>query len=158
MTIDWKGECLPPVGVHCEVDLRGDDRWTKCEVLAHYSPHEDGTFVAVFAYACAGGRTVEQRVGACFRTPEQIQRHKDIEVLMRSTDYEFNERQAAIILDAGYKRTEPEQIAAGERDRKAKAMYKSIYFASHNEWGNIPEGLRETFRKAIDAGWQQVKP
>jgi len=52
----------------------------------------------------------------------------------------------------------PEQIAAEERDSKARVMYESIYFASHSKWENIPEGLRETFRLAIDSGWQQVKP
>jgi len=51
----------------------------------------------------------------------------------------------------------PEQIAAEERDRKARSMYELIYFASHSKWENLPDTLRETFRLAIDDGWQRVK-
>lgn len=53
----------------------------------------------------------------------------------------------------------PEQIAAEEREAKAKEMYLSVYFAvSEESWDHIPEATRETFRKAIDAGWQRVTP
>lgn len=53
----------------------------------------------------------------------------------------------------------PEQIAAEEREAKAKAMYMSIYFAAdRDQWEHVPEATRQTFRLAIDAGWQQVKP
>ncbi|OOG85742.1 hypothetical protein B0E42_13145 [Pseudomonas sp. A25(2017)] len=53
----------------------------------------------------------------------------------------------------------PEQIAAEEREAKAKEMYLSVYFAvSEESWDHVPEAMRETFRKAIDAGWQQVAP
>lgn len=52
-----------------------------------------------------------------------------------------------------------EQIAAEEREAKAKAMYLSIYFAEPPEaWEQGPDTRRETFRKAVDAGWQQVQP
>lgn len=53
----------------------------------------------------------------------------------------------------------PEQIAAEEREAKAKAMYLSIYFGeSEGAWDRQPETSREKFRLAIDAGWQQVAP
>lgn len=53
----------------------------------------------------------------------------------------------------------PEQAKAEEREAKAKAMYLSIFFAeSDGAWHRMPEANRQTFRKAIDAGWQQVKP
>lgn len=53
----------------------------------------------------------------------------------------------------------PEQIAADERESKAKEMYLSVYFAEPAEgWDRIPETIRETFRKAIDSGWKKVLP
>ena len=51
----------------------------------------------------------------------------------------------------------PEQIAAEEREAKGKAMYLSVYFAAEqDQWEHLPEATRETFRLAIDAGWQKV--
>jgi hypothetical protein len=52
----------------------------------------------------------------------------------------------------------PEQIAAEEREAKARAMWHAIYFNTDPAyWDRAPEGTRDTFRAAIDAGWQQVK-
>ena len=52
-----------------------------------------------------------------------------------------------------------EQLGAEKREADAQAMYESIYFAEpKGAWQNLPENSRETFRKAIDKGWQQVKP
>lgn len=53
----------------------------------------------------------------------------------------------------------PEQIAADEREAKAKAMWQQIYFNTDpDHWYNAPDGTRDTFRAAIDAGWQKVAP
>lgn len=50
----------------------------------------------------------------------------------------------------------PEQIAADEREAKAKSMWQQIYFNTDpNYWDHAPEGTRDTFRAAIDAGWQK---
>ena len=53
----------------------------------------------------------------------------------------------------------PEQIAAEEREAKAKSMWQAIYFNTDPDyWERAPKGTRDTFRAAIDAGWQQVNP
>ena len=51
-----------------------------------------------------------------------------------------------------------DQLAAEKREADAQAMYESLYFAEpKGAWQSLPENTRETFRKAIDKGWQQVK-
>lgn len=74
---DYKN--LPPVGLVCEVNAtlgRGEEKWIRCEILTHYDPCDDGDLVAVYAYETTGGRSVDQRVGICFRevkSKEQIE-------------------------------------------------------------------------------------
>lgn len=74
---------LPPVGLVCEVNEtlggRGKEKWVRCEILTHYDPCDDGDLVAVYAYKTPGGRSVNQRVGPCFRevkSKEQIEAEK----------------------------------------------------------------------------------
>lgn len=52
----------------------------------------------------------------------------------------------------------PEQAAAHKREAKAKAMWQQIYFNTDPDyWNHAPEGTRDTFRAAIDAGWQKIR-
>lgn len=53
----------------------------------------------------------------------------------------------------------PEQIAAEDREAKAKALYCTINWDDGEAaWSRILDARKDDFRKAIDAGWQQVKP
>lgn len=169
----WNGEGLPPVGTVCE--FQGDnakcpfDPWhadlhdgMECTVIAHFK--SKALDLVAFTFVKPDGNTeVEQSLPGALRpirTPEQIQRHKDIEVLMRSTDYEFNERQAAIILDAGYKRTEPEQIAAEERQTAVSKMFNDAQVDfSAGDLMSAQEYVIRALAALYDKGYRkEVKP
>lgn len=128
--VAWNGEGKPPAGAVCEV-------W-------HKAPHKEWAHHVgkQATIVCHDGPRAVYRVES-----EQGVQYHGLGGGADGKSWPFRPLRTA------------EQIAAEEREAKAKAMYLSVYFLeSAQGWDRIPEATRETFRKAIDAGWQQVKP
>lgn len=113
MNIEFTYKNLPAVGSICEVHRGNDKVYEECEILAHYSPCDDGDLVAVFSYKTHGGKSVDQRVGPCFRykkTAEDIaeeERQKvcnDLHYLI--SGFGDSRASARRVYDAGYRKFE----------------------------------------------------
>ena len=99
--VDWNGTDLPPVGTICEFQL--SDRWSECEILAHYN----GKIVAVAKETGAVGYIGLHELRP-IRTPEQIaaeEREKAVSEMQRI----ISESNAMLVsdlealYDAGYR-------------------------------------------------------
>lgn len=126
----WNGpeDGLPPVGLEVEV------LWSSIKgdyVTGKILAHDEGR--AVFRFTSGNRKGEYQSDGVFFSTGvDKLPTFRPIRTA--------------------------EQLAAEKREADAQAMYESLYFAEpKGAWQSLPENTRETFRKAIDKGWQQVK-
>ena len=116
MNNNWNGVGLPPVGAKCEYFRHEQSRHSETlktgaqvEIIAHYSPYNDGDYVAVFSYESDpkdGFRDVAQGIASCF-APAKSEREKEIEKMLsycayRKHDQEFI-KELGLLYDAGYR-------------------------------------------------------
>ena len=124
--VEWDGVGLPPVGVSCEMSLFASNKWELC-IPVYYLNHPTDHSDQVVVYQNSLDGDV------CYILDPPC-----------SGSIEFRPFRTA------------EQVAAEERDAKAKDLYLTINWNDvGSTWDSLAASRKADYLKAIDAGYRK---